>query len=445
MTHFAQANLSSSAHSNKPTATWRQQLPATILSTLPLTLYFQVGLMYAGFFLFLLTWLASGEWAEKWQRMRQHPLLAPVFALSLITLLIALVQTRAEDFWSAFAHYQIYWLLLPMLSIGAGAWQERALKNLLLGALICATLFYAQSTVGLPNSSFFRSYVLYEGNKSILLGLLLALSAGVMLFDWRRARNCSAWHHAWRAVSLMYVLGALVFCSKSRTALLMFMLCALLCLAWQMRWTLLRKILMFCAIVATFVGIVALAKSPAPVTCSTIKMREVHHMHGGQVVLNRAICTLHQLQQFKQGQTLDEDGMRLEIYAITSQMAFEKPWLGWGMGQWISEYAQRASGKMSEKMTTPHNDYLLYWVELGVFGLLGLIGLYAQQLKTARRMAKQQQPYALLLAMITLSMMMAACFNAILRDTLFGLAFLIVLAIPLAGLKKNAVKNAQTQ
>lgn len=441
MTHFAQANLSSSAHSNKPTATWRQQLPATILSTLPLTLYFPVGLMYAGFFIFLLTWLASGEWAEKWQRMRQHPLLSPllspVFALSLVTLLIAVLQTRTEDFWNAFAHYQIYWLLLPMLSISAGAWQERALKSLILGALICATLFYLQSTVGLPKSSFFRSYVLYEGNKSILLGLLLALSAGVMLFDWRRARNCSAWHHVWRAVALIYVLGALVFCSKSRTALLMFMLCALLCFAWQMRWTLVRKILLLSAIVAMLIGIAALAKSPAPVTCSPKQMREVHHMNGGQVALNRAICTLHQLQQFKQGQTLDEDGMRLEIYSITTQMALEKPWLGWGMGQWIGEYSQRASGKMSEKMTTPHNDYLLYWVELGVFGLLALLGVYAQQLMTARAMLKQQQPYALLLAMITLSMMMAACFNAILRDTLFGLAFLILLAIPLAGLKNS--------
>jgi O-antigen ligase len=418
---------------------WRQQLPAHILSALPLSLYFPVGLMYAGFFLFICSWLASGEWSLKRQRIAQHPLLKPIIAVSLVTLLIALIQQRDEDFLNAYAHYQIYWLLLPMLSIGAGAWQERALRNLLIGALICSTLFYLNSVAGLPKTSFFRSYVLYEGNKSILLGILLALSAGVMLFEWRRAKN----HPIWRGLALLYVLGALIFFSKSRTALLMFILCAILCFAWQMRWTVARKLIVLIGIAATLLGIGALANSPTPITCSTIQMREIHQMHGGQIVINRAICTLHQVQQFKQGQSLDVDGMRLEIFSITTQMALEKPWLGWGLGVWIKEYSQRAMGKMSEKMTTPHNDFLLYWVELGIFGLLSLLAVYGQQLLLARGMLKQQHPYALLLAMITVSMMMAACFNAILRDTLFGLAFLIVLAIPLAGLKKTQKTSPQ--
>jgi len=100
---------------------------------------------------------------------------------------------------------------------------------------------------------------------------------------------------------------------------------------------------------------------------------------------------------------------------------------------------------ISEEMTTPHNDYLLYTTELGLAGLLALLWIWLSQLRIARHMSQSnhlvQQEYAMLLAMLGVTMMVGGMFNAILRDAVFGMAFMILLAIPLAGLgqKKNQV------
>ena len=130
--------------------------------------------------------------------------------------------------------------------------------------------------------------------------------------------------------------------------------------------------------------------------------------------------------------------MRLEMYQITAQIIAEKPWTGHGIGNWLALYQARAQGMMSAAMTTPHNDFLLYCSELGVFGMLALMGIFCQQLRVAKQMQdSEHQERAMLLAMLGVTMIVGAMFNAILRDGVFGMAFMILLAIPLAGVSKK--------
>ncbi|WP_395005135.1 hypothetical protein, partial [Undibacterium sp.] len=106
---------------------WRQQLPQQILSWLPITLFFQVGLMYAGMVLFLISWALSGDWQDKLSRIRSSPLLIPVLALSILSIKLSFIHPRPEgEFAAAFSHYQSYWLLLPMLTLRHGDWQNKA-------------------------------------------------------------------------------------------------------------------------------------------------------------------------------------------------------------------------------------------------------------------------------------------------------------------------------
>jgi O-antigen ligase len=181
------------------------------------------------------------------------------------------------------------------------------------------------------------------------------------------------------------------------------------------------------------------AQMPAPTTCLAKEMHDVYKMSGAQILLNRGICTVHQVRDFGQAKQVTEDGMRLELYMNTWQMISQSPWIGHGIGNWLPMYQQKAQGQISEKMTTPHNDYLLYWFELGVTGLLALLAIWGTQLRIARQMvAGVHSERAMLLAMLTVGMIFAACFNAILRDGVFAFAMLILLAIPLAGVQKNA-------
>jgi O-antigen ligase len=410
---------------------WRQQLPAQILSYLPLTLFFQVGLMYAGLGLFLLAWIFSGDWQNKVARIKSSALLWPVIGLSLITVVISLIYTRpVGEFATAFSHYQTYWFLFPMLSVGSGAWQQKAVRNFFIGAVIAASLFYLNSLGVLPDIKLFRSYVVYEGNKSILLGLLMAIAAAWMLHEWRLHKNFTLW----RALSFVYVVIALVLCTKSRTASLLFvLLCGLLVFRnFSFRWWQMGAVASL-LLISVF-SISRVAQLPAPATCLAKEMHDVYKMSGAQVLLNRGICTVHQVRDFGQAKQVSEDGMRLELYMNTWQMITQSPWTGHGIGNWLSMYQQKAQGQISEKMTTPHNDYLLYWFELGITGLLALLTMWGMQLRIARKMvAGVHSDRAMLLAMLTIGMMFAACFNAILRDGVFAFAMLILLAIPLAG------------
>lgn len=413
----------------------RQQLPQQIAAFLPLTLFFQVGLMYAGLVLFLLSFAASGQWQLKWQRMRQSPLFWPLLALSSLSMLMGVIHPRpAGEFAAAFVHYQSYWILMPLLTIGGGVWQRAAIRNFFLGAVLAATFFYLNSAGVLPDSRFFKSYTLYEGNKSILLGLLLAISAAWMLHEWRIFRD---WHGV-RALSFVYVLVALLLCAKSRTASALFLL-LLLVLAgswasassrlWRWYVASLAALLITAGVLLTYV-----AQLPSPVTCLAKDMQE-RGMHGLQIMANRGICTVHQVRDFGKNGQVTEDGMRLEIYRTTWSMIEHSPLIGHGIGNWLPLYREKAQGMISEKMTTPHNDYLLYWFELGIGGVLCLLAIWLTQFKVAIEMQRHgRRVHAAPLALLTAAMMFSACFNAIMRDGVFAFAMLILLAIPLASL-----------
>lgn len=446
--------MQSSTH---PRESWPQQ----VLAWLPLTLFFPIGVVYAGVSIFLISLLASGNFSAKLQRVRRSPMFWPIMALTLCSIVIALTHARPSgEFWSAFSHYQTYWFLLLFLAAGGdgvGAetkqlgWQSRAQLVFFGGALLSATLFYANALHLLPNVTGFKSYVVYDGNKSILLGILLALAAGWMLHAWRWHKN----HHVWRALALLYVVIALLVLAKTRTASLLFLLLCGLMLLRNFSWRWPSVLSLLALMLLGVAGVRYVLALPAPVTCLANQMSEVVHMPAAQVIVTRGICTVQQMRDFWEGKKISEDGMRLEIYKNTSELVAEKPIAGHGIGNWLPLYQQKAAGQISGTMTTPHNDYLLYATELGALGVAALLWIWLTQLRVARQMSKSlqrgQSERAMLLAMLGVAMMVGGMFNAILRDGVFGMAFMILLAIPLAGVErpiaeeKKINKNQDTE
>ncbi|MFZ6681961.1 O-antigen ligase family protein [Undibacterium sp. Tian12W] len=421
----------------EPQTGWRQSLPHQILTGLPLTLFFPVGVMYAGVLLFYISLLVSGGYLEKMHRIRQSAMLLPILGLSLVSIVLAAMQDIppeiSKEFWPGLVHYQTYLFLLPFLTVAAGVWQRRAMYVFFAGAVLAATLFVANFFHLLPVNTVFRSYVIYEGNKSILLGILMAIAATWMLHDLRSHRN----HLVWRVLAIVYVAAALVLLAKTRTAsLLFFILCGVLILR-QIGWSW-RVVAVPLILLAALGGGWKYALSlPPPAAC------EVRLVQAGpwEIFKLRSLCTVHQLHDFSQGRKVNDDGMRLELYKITSEIIAEKPLAGHGIATWMYLYQNKARGLISSTMTTPHNDYLLYLTEVGVIGLLALLAIWATQYWVAYRMAVHENPntreMAMPLLMLTIAMMLGGMFNAILRDAVFGMAFMILLAIPLAGMRNK--------
>lgn len=389
---------------------FRHNFPAAVMSLLPVTLFFPLGYVYAGMALFLLAVIFSGDYRAKWQRVRTHVLALPIVALTVVSIFAAIFLERpTHEFWSGFYHYQTYLFLLLFICIGAGDWQRRAALVFFAGAIMAATLYYLALAQILPAQKPFISYVIYSGNKSILLGILLGIAAGWMLLELVTQKNY-VW---WRLAALVYVLLALLFLAKTRTGNLIFFVCVLLIVGRQLRgmhlsWRTLLVLLGLCAALA-------------------IAWQSADGLRA------RLVGMVQDVQSFAQGGKVSNDGIRLEMYKITGEMVLEKPLFGHGIATWIGEYQARAKGLMTENMTTPHNDYLLYATEIGLVGLAALLWIWIKQLVIAWKLRGDQ---GMRLAMLTLAMMLGAMFNAIVRDAVFGMAFMILLAIPLAGIQR---------
>lgn len=387
----------------------RSRSPQFVLSFLPFTLFFPVGVVYFGVLIFLLGLIASGDYRKKILTVRKNPLFFPVLSLSVVSTFAALFLERPDgEFWSGYAHYQIYLFLLLFMSVGKGDWQRRAMTVFLAGAVYGATLFYLNQLSLLPNIQPFSSYVVYSGNKSILLGILLGIAAGWMLYE-LTALHERRW--LWTRIAvLIYVVIALLFFTRTRTASLIFgLLCTLIFF----------KHMTFSWRSAAWLVSIVLIISITWQSASGLRLR----------VMN----TVNDVTIFVQGGQVSSQGIRLDIYRTTAQIIAEKPLTGHGIGTWLSEYQTREKDSQIAEHTTPHNDYLLYCAEIGLIGLVALFWIWITQLLVAWRIGGD---HGMLLGMLSLAVITAGMFNAVLRDALFGMPFMILLAIPLAGVAK---------
>lgn len=392
----------------------RDTLPQTILAALPILLFFPPGALYAGVLLFMLALLVSGDYAAKWSEARNSPLFLPTMGMLAASCVTAVWMDRSADkFWSGFAHYQIYVFLLLFTSVGPGEWQTRARKGFIAGSLMAASLFYLNHLHLLPDTPFFDSYVTYGGNKSILLGILLAIAAGWTFQDVLEENDHRRF--GWYVVAFVYLAAALLFFARTRTGGLIFVaLCSMALVKYcALSW---RKALLL------FLGCVLILTTAWQFSPS---------------LRLRAEQTVSDVKAFSRGETTSGGGIRLEMFAITSEMVAEKPIAGHGIGTWAPRYRERAKDLPTGRMTTPHNDYLLYAAELGVLGLAALCWLWVSQLAVAWRIGGRR---GMQLGMLTVALLIGGMFNAILRDYVFGMAFMVLLAIPLAGVSRRAVQ-----
>ncbi len=389
----------------------REGLPQTVLTALPFLLFFPHGIAKAGVVVFMLSVLVSGKYRNKWRTAKASPLFWPVAGMFAVSCLLAVLTDRsAPKFWSGFAHYQVYFFLLLFISVGPGDWQRRAANGFFAGALLASTLFYVNLLDLLPDVRLFGDYIAYSGNNSILLGVLLAIAAGALFYE--MIEHASRRRLLWQIPAFLYIAVALLVLARTRSGSLIFIgLCLFVLVKQAARsW---HRALGISAVLALMVATT---------------------WHFSSNLQTRALKTVQDIKAFSQGEKTSGEGIRAEMYWITAQMIAEKPLAGHGIGAWLPVYQQRAKGLATGRMTTPHNDYLLYMAEIGLIGLAALLWIWAAQLAVAWRIGGVHGAW---LGMLSLALIVGAMFNAILRDWVFGLAFMILMAIPLAGVTRD--------
>lgn len=133
-------------------------------------------------------------------------------------------------------------------------------------------------------------------------------------------------------------------------------------------------------------------------------------------------------------------GIRLGLWRRAIQIISQHPLAGSGVGSWSTEYnrLQREQNPAHKDITgsgNPHQEYLLWGVQLGIPGILIICGLMFSVLRDTLRMEK---PYARAAQSALLALAVACLFNASLYDALIGDFFCVLIGLLLAlGLSKT--------
>ncbi|UUZ73633.1 O-antigen ligase family protein [Polaromonas sp. P1(28)-8] len=136
-------------------------------------------------------------------------------------------------------------------------------------------------------------------------------------------------------------------------------------------------------------------------------------------------------------------GLRLHFWMNSIQMIARHPVAGSGVGSWSTEYnrIQRDLDPAHKDIAgnfNPHQEFLLWAVQLGIPGLLLLCGLMLAMIRDSWTMEK---PYARVVQSTVVALAVACLFNASIYDALIGDFFAVTLGLLLAlGLTANASK-----
>ena len=349
--------------------------------------------IYLGF----LAILASGLWTQApealmWKSISRHS------TLLLIPLLYFMVTNKQE------AHWALRGYVLGQLFVLTSSWALFAGKS----------IPWQTALDGNAGNQFatFSSYL----DQSIMASLFAAI------FWHGRAFLATGWQRYGVMPACLASLGCVFFLLPGRTGQLIGL--AMLSL-WAM-WLLPVR-----------VRVAALCAPVAIAAALFVFSKPVH---------DRFEASWAEARAYSQGDASPTSiGFRLEAWRSALVSIREHPLAGTGAGSWGQQYdaIQSAVGRPNANPTdgNPHQEFLLWGVELGLGGIVLLLGILGSifQLSLRMEVAARRATQSALLATV-----IACLFNCALYDALIGDYLCVTLALCLAaGLKPDARESAE--
>ncbi len=137
-------------------------------------------------------------------------------------------------------------------------------------------------------------------------------------------------------------------------------------------------------------------------------------------------------------------GLRLVFWHSAVQMIARHPLEGFGVGSWSTEYNRLSREKNPAHINidgngNPHQEYLLWGVQLGIPGILLLLALMGSVLRDSLKMEKS---YARATQSTLAALALACLFNASIYDAQIGDFFCVLLGLLLAlGLSESRLPS----
>lgn len=302
----------------------------------------------------------AGGFRDHWRVIRGHP-----FALASLALLLALVLgiswttgERGEAIRVAEKHARVLLVVFAIVLASPKEWRNRALAAWLFSMLLTLVLSYVHSVWAFPLARATREAAIgdhYIFKHHITQNVMMSVFAGACFALAIKAQFAGNARRALAGLALATLASAnVLFFVAGRTGyvtlLVALVLPPLLLFRGSARWFALTAIAGIASAVVLF---------------SAVPKERMH--------------TAIEEAQAHDGTQKTSIGMRVEFAQKSLQLIAERPIAGFGTGSYSREYCRVASTPRWCEVGhyNPHNQFLFFGVQLGLVGILALIGWIA--------------------------------------------------------------------
>jgi O-antigen ligase len=364
--------------------------------------------------LFVIIWVISGNYSEKFQLIRNHP--AALISITLFCLygLCMLYSSAPWDMrltWWMKYHKLLYIpMIITVLSIEK--YRRIALHAFLAGMLLVLVISYLKWIGIVPHKDIGQGYFVFKGR--IAHNIFMAFSMYLMLhLAIKQTSNVKRW--MWISLSILAALNILFLVNGRTGQVLMLILFIWFC--WE-TWSI-KSIKWLIALTLS----ISIIYTYAPAT-TNFRLTEIKQ----------------EINNHKTNEARTSSGERLEFYKNALILIKQHPIIGAGTGSFEHEYQLIAEKQITHTtyVPNPHNEFLLTWQELGFIGLITLLAFFAIHWITSYKIDSSQlnnEYYSYALRGLVITISVGSLFNSLLLDAGEGKFYCVMAGVLLSAYK----------
>lgn len=364
-----------------------------------------VGMNYLALLLLLLAVGIQDDRAQRWSRLRAHPLWWPLVFYVVWSLVVLALQPKiyAETPSNLWHEGRIVLTLALAVSLS-----QREARVALLGFLVAlgvGALIMGGYHAGVtPEWAFWAHLTHPATNKSIAASILFSMVAAAAWVYAQAHRDMVRWVAVGvLLVALLIIVAALA----KRTAMVGFFLAVLAISVHHWR---AHKVRLMTAVLLT-----TLTASLLVVSVPGARNRLAQGASEIQTAMSGAV-------------DVSSWGVRVQMIRHTTDMVLERPVTGWGIGAWNDQWRARVPSELAG-FNMPHNDLLWMGSQAGIPGALSWLALMLAACWAGWRRRSWEGRAAFSVAVIAL---FSSLVNSATRDATIGLPMLWVLGVYLS-------------
>lgn len=329
-----------------------------------------MALASLGTVLTLLFWTLTFDWVRPWRRLIQLPAFWPLLAIPLIVLFATVYSIAPLDY--AFRYYGVYSrffvILIIIAVIDTSIWQKRCWIGFFSGVAVTLSSTYlgiwfvlpwSQSqTTGLGvNHSVFYDY--------IAQGVMTSFVAVVALSNLLTQKEFKT-KIIWTLVLLLSIFS-ITHLLTGRTGQVV------------------------CLVALLGVIFIALPTRQAWMIAALLLFIGTGLVISSASLLSKFTLLISEVQAYQQGQEMTSIGARLAMWNASWDFYWDQPIWGHGTGsyRWLAERVFTDSTMCKISCVHPHNQFLFFGVEHGIFGIAAYLFLFFGAVKVALVVERQ--------------------------------------------------------